>query len=380
MKQFILTVFTFSLLTTLSAQITITAADYFPALGDTLLTSVDLQPENITITPAGGDQTWDFTNLEEDFDLLNIIGDPDTGTVAGQYPAAQLLITQEGGVGEGYYTSTDNAYSVIAYAGADPLGFGLEVSAPFDPPYVERWAPLAFFDVRNTNSSLQISIDADQLPSAILDSLPVSPDSLRVSINTSRTDVVDGWGNLSIPGGSYDVLREKRTEFRDLRLEAKVGFFPWVDVTDVVVGLLMLDELGEDTSITYNYWSNLEKEPIAIVTMNNDETAVQQIEYKQIEIVSNTFVAASAQPTAKVYPNPAIVEARFQFENLPNGNYQLELYDLTGKRIWQRSISARGTHEERLDVTDFPKGLYLYSLKNASGQPVLTNRLLVTKP
>ncbi|MEM1214820.1 MAG: T9SS type A sorting domain-containing protein [Bacteroidota bacterium] len=381
MKQILLSLLAFLTIYHASAQITLEAADYFPILGDTLRTSVDVDgPDGFVITPAGGDQTWDFTNLEESFELINIYASPTTGTVGDQYPTADLLLTQIGGVGEGYYTSTPDAFSVIAYAGADPLGFGLEVSAPFNPAYVDRWAPLAFFDVRNNESALQITVPADQLPSGILDSLPITPDSLRVSINTSRTDIVDAWGTLEIPSGTFDVLREKRTEERELTLEAKVGFFPWVDVTDIVTGLLMLEELGINTSITYSYWSSEAKEPIAVVTTNEDESEIQQIEYKKIEIVNSTSTTTYRKPGVAIYPNPAMVEARLRFEQLPNDDYRLEIFNLTGKQIAQRSFSASGTHEERLDVTVFPKGLYLCTLKDINGQPLLTRRLLVTKP
>src|SRR5690606_39507175 len=61
---------------------------------------------------------------------------------------------------------------------------------------------------------------------------PISPDSVRLRIAISREDEVDAWGELEIPTGTYNVLREKRTEIRSSAVEAKIiGLGGWFDIT-----------------------------------------------------------------------------------------------------------------------------------------------------
>ncbi|MDV7394326.1 hypothetical protein RZS08_23290, partial [Arthrospira platensis SPKY1] len=133
-----------------------------------------------------------------------------------------------------------------------------------------------------------VPFSADDVPGGILNNLPITPDSLRIRINTQRTDEVDAWGTLTIPGGIYDVLREKRTELRQTRIDAKIGFFPaWVDVTDIFVELLSLPGLGSLTQESYYFWSNEALEPIAVLSLSPATGEVQSVEYKANNISTN---------------------------------------------------------------------------------------------
>ena len=73
---------------------------------------------------------------------------------------------------------------------------------------------------------------------------------------------MDAWGTMSIPGGTYDVLREKRTLDQDVRLDAKVGFLGWQDITDIVLGLTDIgaDVLGNNQVVRYYFWNDVAKE------------------------------------------------------------------------------------------------------------------------
>jgi hypothetical protein len=380
MKQILLfTVFSLLLFSQINSQITLQSSDYFPAVGDTLKTILGSEPVGVTITPPGGNQSWNFSGIQGGFSQVRLVLDPDEGSVSDSYPAANILVNQEGG-GAGYYTSDENAFSTIGFSGDDPLGIGYNINAPFDPPYVERWAPLAFFDLRNTDGALRVTISVDDLPAAIFEGLPITPDSIRVSVTTSRTDLVDAWGTLTIPGGTYDVLREKRIEERAVTVETKIGSFPWLDLTPQILSLLMIEDLEEQTLISYTFWSNEAKEPIAVVNMNSDETAIESVEVKDNDVITNTRSLTSKQPAVFVYPNPAIIDAHFEFTNIPSGNYTLSFYNLAGKLVFSDQHYINGYHSAKVNVTQLPKGIYLYTVRNEAGRRLVTNRLIVTKP
>ncbi|MEL7223024.1 MAG: T9SS type A sorting domain-containing protein [Bacteroidota bacterium] len=363
----------------LSAQITLQSTDYFPALGDTLKTMIDTAPEGVTVTAPGGDQNWNFSALQSGFSQVRYSVDPETGNVSDSYPNADVLVEQEG-AGAGYYTSDENAFATIGFSGGDPLGLGFNINAPFDPPYVERWAPLAFFDLRNTDGALRVTLPADELPTELLGELPLTPDSVRVSITSTRTDLIDAWGTLTIPGGTYEVLREKRIEERSVTVETKIGSFPWIDLTPQILELLMIGELEEQTLVSYTFWSNQAKEPIAIINLNADETEIESVEFKDNDVVTNTITVNAQEPAIAVYPNPAMIEARVEFANMPSGNYTLSFFNLAGKRVLANQYYINGYHLAKVNVTQLPKGIYLYTVRDQNGKRLTTNRLIVTKP
>ncbi|MFM9949141.1 MAG: hypothetical protein ACKV1O_14470, partial [Saprospiraceae bacterium] len=317
MKKLVLSIAVLCCGLTSQAQITVTNA-MFPEVGDTLYTAIDNMPSGITITSPGGPQSWNFASLQSPFTRQNVVRAASTGSAAGLFPSADVLLSL-GNNGEGYFNVTSTRFELVGISGTDPIGQGVQVQTRYNPAEVYRRAPMNAFDVNQTQSALLVAFSADDLPSVILDLLPITPDSLRIRLSNNRVDIVDAWGTLTIPGGIYDVLREKRTQYRDVRLDIKVGFFPWQDITDIVLQLAGIEgiaELGKDTTVTYNFFSNEAKEPIAVVTMNATETAPEMVEYKAKEIVSNVQNTSGLKPSVYAFPNPAIVSVRFEFSNL----------------------------------------------------------------
>ena len=264
----------------MQAQISITDA-YFPEVGDTLKTAFDGMPSGIVINPAGGsiNQTWNFNSVQG-MSREMIYRDAAEGEASAEFPSAQLFVPLEP-VGETYYRKTATTFEVIGYQGLDPANLGISLLVHLNPTLIERRAPLNFLDFGNSNAAILLPFATEDIPGGILDSLPITPDSIRLRVAIDRSSIVDGWGKLSIPGGTYDVLREKLIEERETLMDVKVGVGPfsqWVDVTDLISGF---DFLGKDTITTYTFYNDAEKEAIAIVTVDNlDNDIVDAVEYK----------------------------------------------------------------------------------------------------
>lgn len=382
MKHFLLTFYTITLFSfATTAQITVTNSG-FPEVGDTLITAVDNLPSGIEITEGGGDQTWDFSGLQAPFSRRVIYGEAMDGSAGPSFPNATLVANIVEGA-EGYFEITGSTVELIGLFGADPLDLGLEILTRFDPSVTERRAPMNFFDVNQTEAALLLPFSTDDLPGGILDQLPITPDSLRIRIVTERLDVVDAWGTITIPDGTYDVLREKRTEVRETRLDAKLGFLDWQDITDLAIASLP-DEgaefLGEDTTITHNYFADGVKEAIAVVTLNDEETTALSIEFKSDDITTSVQNANALQPGVYAFPNPATVNVRFEFSNLEPGNYDLKLFNIVGAEVWSDRLYINGSRAIKIDISRLKKGTYLYNLINDSGKTLTTRRLIVLRP
>ncbi len=125
----------------------------------------------------------------------------------------------------------------------------------------------------------------------------------------------------------------------------------------------------------------MEKEPIAVVTVDNENNdLVQLVEYKYNDVTTNINYVNSGRPDILAYPNPAISDVRFQFWNLPSGKYNLKIYNILGVVVWERKYSINGDRTEKIDLSNFRKGTYLYSLINANGKAISTKRLMVMRP
>lgn len=384
MKRTILLSLLLGITITLNAQITVTNST-FPAAGDTLKTLFTIA-DGIDLQSPGADLSWDFSALEIGIEQDLIYSDASSGMNDTLFPTATLVAPfGGGGLGEAYYRDTGTEFQFLGYTGNDPLGFGIDLAAVLTPPQIEREAPLEFFDVNSSESDLILAFPGDIIPDAIADSIPFAPDSIRVRINIERLDVVDVWGSVTLPGNqSYDVLRMKRTEDQETRVEIKIGIGPfafWQDVTDILggIGIPGFDQLGTLSNVSYRFYSDEHKEPIAVVNTDSLENPTS-IQYRRGTIIVNNEEITSAPPEIIAFPNPTTSNVTFQTKHLPAGEYQLNIFNILGKRLFNQAYALDGNQQIPLDLNAFAKGTYLYNLTNSKGEIINTRRLVVLKP
>ncbi|MEL6637623.1 MAG: T9SS type A sorting domain-containing protein [Bacteroidota bacterium] len=376
MMRLLPTLFLFVLTASLSAQITVTSAS-FPSVGDTLKVALDGMPSGIDVGPSGTDQTWDFTSLQG-ITRENVVRPASGGNNADRFPTADI-VTDLDPIGELYIRKTNSRYEQVGYAGIDPVGLGLNVVVNFEPSIVDRRAPMTYPEVNTSGYEITLPFSVDEIPGDILDNLPVTPDSVRLRVVSSRTDFVDAWGEMEVPGGTYQVLREQRTELRESTIETKINPLPWIDVTDLVMGAFPF--LGTDTILTYNFYTEGIKEPVAIVTVDAEEETVQSVEYVANDVINNVAYVNSGRADVFAYPNPAIESARFEFMNLDRGAYRLVIYNILGVEVWRNDYEInQDQRTTKVDLSDFRKGTYLYSLIDERGKTLTTKRLIILRP
>ncbi len=364
-----------------SAQITITNA-VFPSEGDTLRYVTDNSPQGIdAATPPGGNQIWNFGGLKRSTSSTTAYTNANKGTNFSKFPGADLAIINP--QGESYFNKTATKFENMGFVGRNQAAFNIVLLAKYNPALVEKQAPLNFFDIAQQSTNLNIPFDADELPDSLLKSLPIKPDSFRVRINSQRLEVVDGWGSCSIPGGSYPVLRQKRTEYVTTNIDVKVPFLGWLDLSTVLgggggggIGNL----IGTDTTISYRFLNDKEKEDIAVVTMSNDLKTVETVRFKNNNVLSAPERFAPGNSSIQAFPNPAVEWVRFDCNNLQPGDYTLKIFNIVGRAVYKETYQIAGNRSIRIELDDFKKGTYLYSLSDAKGNVIGTKRLVVLKP
>lgn len=340
----------------LHAQITVTDAT-FPTIGDTLRLAVRVNPpanDDYTSAP-GGPQQWDFTSLlatsRQEIEFLALIAEPDS-----LFPDAEMAVIGAGQI-ETYYKSSATAFENLGYRAPDFAGFlPIETALRYTPPYKERTAPLNFFDVIQFNVSATIPVAIEEIPAEILDSLGIPTDladSIRYRYTASILGVVDGYGTLSIPGGTYDVLRKKHTEYRENHVDVH-SIFGWLDVTGFVP---QLAAFAFDTLNAYEFISNTEKEIIAFVEFDSAGQA-SQVTFKDNGVGSGirnpeTLVECT------IAPNPAINTVRFISDALQGAECTLALFDVSGKQVFRKEHVYA---DDEISLHHLQAGTYLYQI------------------
>lgn len=187
----------------LQAQITITNSD-MPNISDTIrisTTSVPIFPD-----PAltGPDYNWDFSLLFPDSQLVEsyvgisttpflyqLVFNSSVANLASPMQAIDFISGLDVSDAFIFYKNTQNDYQRAGYAATV---FGIPIPLKFDNPEVLYKFPLsANSPADSSQSNFNFSI----------------PDLGYLSIQRKRVNHVDGWGSLTTPYGTFDVLRVK---------------------------------------------------------------------------------------------------------------------------------------------------------------------------
>lgn len=193
----------------LSAQITITDSE-MPHAGDELLRTRAVANPFLNYGNTGAGFTWNFGNLvaqeqaTKDYASVNstnfiyaifyadIFFNPNRAnhaTTGSDIPFYEQLPIEDPYT---FFYRSSSVYKKVGY-GAAVAGFPVPI--PMEDQDVIYELPLDYGDAHTDNSSYQIDV----------------PSLAYYGYSQTRTNEVDGWGAITTPAGSFDVLRVKTT-------------------------------------------------------------------------------------------------------------------------------------------------------------------------
>ncbi len=340
----------------LTAQIIITNS-VFPAVGDTLHYKFGNQPGAINkiFTPPGGDQQWDLSGLQASQSWNQTMKAPQTSMHAGAFPAASVLFNPLNASDEVYWQVTGSQVLDLGYFGKDPLGLGLNLLFIKIPGLEVSWAPIQFFDIHQSSSNVLTAFDAPIAPPLLLNLVPTA-DSFRIRIAFQRIGAVDAYGTLTIPGGSFNVLRKKQTEYRSTAVDVKVAPLGWIDIS--TIGGQQILPLGTDTITTFHFLNDVSKEAIAICTLNTAQNEVTGVQYKAVSPPTPTFAPSYPQPVL-TYPNPAGHELFVHFPYEAGAGFQIKMVNQQGNLVLEQTLAASAAKADfSVPITHLAPGVY----------------------
>ena len=353
-------------------QITI-SNNYFPNANDSLVTAnATIQTvRNITISVAiTTAQNWDYSFLRavtptsrtvNRFRTLNPVTDT---AILKEFPTATLVISDTTGQ-IAVYRRSATRFDLLGFFNANLGILPIGIRPKFDPPSLERRAPLTFNSTNNNKTGFNVTIPTNIIPDTILALLPIRPDSMRIRFVTNRQDKVDAFGKIRIPGSvALDCLRERRYEITETHIDAKSNNFPiWIDITNLIpTGNFKT----KDTTLVFQFWSDLYKEPLLTIRANNDSTATSAT-YKWLPINSPT-IETTTNIKAVLYPNPAKNAINAHFEGLNEGKYRVTIVDILGCTVFTQPLnSTSNTVSLSIDTNKWASGMYFLSVYTEGG-------------
>jgi len=366
-------------------QITVTSMT-FPTSGDKLRYAEVTNPGITNIlTPPGGGQAWDISHLKAGKTFETVYRAASEGMNFASFNGANLVSSDS--TGESYYKTSASTFEFLGQTGGALASLGVKAIYKYTPPIIERRSPVNFFDIKQQSSNVNsLSFAIKDLPASLVANIPGvnAVDSIRMRINYQLLEVFDAWGTLTIPGplpqSQYPVLRGKYTSYTSTAIDVHT-FFGWIDISQLGSGGGGLFALpGTDTLVKYRFFNNKEKEEIAVVEVNNNQSAVVSVRYKN-NSTTTPFLNKSTQDAAiiKAFPNPATEWVQFDCSPLPSGVYRLKIFNIAGIEIMNNAYTLKDAKSIRLNLGNFKAGTYIYRLEDENKTYVGIRRLVVVK-
>jgi hypothetical protein len=125
-----------------------------------------------------------------------------------------------------------------------------------------------------------------------------------------------------------------------------------------------------DTTIRYYFWSNLSKEPIAVLTTNEvDSIVLAEYKYLKINTSVKNGVYTEGSSSLSIFPNPTTNEAFFDVKiSLPTASFSLAILDNLGRTMAQKSFKNEQEQRVQMNVSAFVNGIYWARLTDEDGR------------
>lgn len=332
----------------IKAQITITKND-MPSPGDTVWMSIPSGFTGIDPTLTGSNYTWDFSFLSElsqrkdsfvsvtstpvayQFYFNDVIFYPEnkaTVAIPSNYPTAPAQSPIQITDVYAFYKATNSLY---AQTGFGAKINGVPTSVKYDPAYdmdILYKFPLSY---GNSPDSCYSFYEVDV------------PNMAYYSEGRNRKNEIDGWGSLTLPNGTYSVIRVKSTSLiKDSIYSHQFGFG---------------SSLPARTEIEYKWLATGKNEPV-LTLVTNSSGQITRGEYQDNPPVNTSgWADIKNESQLNVYPIPAnnILFIKTDYKEPVT---ETLILNLSGEILKKCSLN------KQIDISDLAPGCYFIQVKS----------------
>jgi hypothetical protein len=328
-----------------TAQITINRSDIGNLVGATVILANDSTDLDL-LSPglAGAERTWNLTGIGSDYTDSTLYSSPEETPCFENFPTATLVTFDADS-----YTYLYDDNNVMEELGiCDP-----SISPdPFSIPYTPSIKILTFPSTYHTTYSGQTKI---RMQSAFMPPM----DSIRIDMYGYYTSIIDGWGTVITPAGSYSALRQKNITYITDSSYIYIDGYGW-----------MFNDVSYDSVIGYKWLS--QNNPFIAEIITNFSGNVTSANYL-LNPTLGLNDTPNNQTSFTVYPNPA----KNKITITGNGNLQSEMivsiYNIQGEQVLPNIYYDQNAVE--IDISSLVKGIYIVTLKG--NQYIETKKLVV---
>jgi len=331
------------------SQITVTDNDIID-IGDNIYEALDsVSGSMIQVGPAGANQTWDFSSLQQN--AVNIIThvDPISTSFGLMHPTSNICAQDDGE--DIYFKKSSTAIEIVGFDDQPLVNPILALPLPLTFPMQISTGPIIALNELESNAFLP-----DSLAPLISFGATHVIDSINIQVTIESTYDVDGYGDVIIPMGTFPALRLYVTTSNT----QSVSFY----CTDTVFGLAsgwypapqQLFPTDTETDYYYQWWSNNPNVKMGLVNIDVDEYGDN---YGEIKFLTNNVTSTTQEDNLQVsvFPIPAtdIITIYSEKDMITD----LTLRDINGKLI----LADQFEKYKDLSLDGVARGIYYLTLK-----------------
>jgi hypothetical protein len=354
-KAILLFSFIICTLSVVEAQISIDQSD-MPSIDDTVRISTGLNLDFIDYTQSGEDYDWDFSQLTPIHQRVDTFQDPWAmaliyklyfGLFSNLAVRAAENLPIPGFPFSDMYNFYDKSSGDFRTVGIGVSISGIAVPFKYDSPDLIYDFPLTYQDNWSSQAYFAEGI----------------PGIGYLKMSKTHSDTVDGWGTLTTPYGTFDVLRIK---------------------SEIVENdSLYLDSLGMGLPVNRNYtvyqWVGKgQKLPLLQITSSLAGLIVDYVDSARVIVEGINQTEIVKDNEINIFPNPAKDIVNISFDMRQTSHVNLKLFDLKGMEV--AAIFNGNIEQGQSNVTfsfrelGITPGIYIVQLK--SGGSLISKRII----
>ncbi|HEY9113782.1 MAG TPA: T9SS type A sorting domain-containing protein [Bacteroidales bacterium] len=287
---------------------------------------------------AGENVTWDFSNLQQSYEVDWFAIDPVNTGFFNMFPTSDIAFYIPGDENNGWtFYNTGNGEEISLLGAVLLNGSGNDVDTTYfglDDPDLLFEFPMTYPD--------QFSDDIEGISVVFYQG-----QMFELERSGTTTTEVDGYGTLTTPEGTfYDVIRVKRTE----------------DIVDIYLMFVTYQEIVRYDwfSPDYDYLLYHTEEIVIKDASGNEQNRTTQTWYAEPRLI--TGLSEKKIGNFTVYPNPCKDVLNLPIE-LVSKSQKIEIINMQGSTIYSNNQKA-----DKIDVSPFKAGVYIVLITGNDGK------------
>ncbi len=351
-------------------QITVTDTDLVD-VGDVIFQATDnTLASTINIGNAGTNQTWDFSTLQESSTGNLLFISPIGTAYQNQYPNANLCMNDNGSLS--YYNKTttglfihginDTVFHSPTLFYPLPLTYGLTISD----------GPILIIDNVITGPLLSLALPPSTV-STLSNGLANRADTALIKIINTTDFLVDASGTMTIPLGTFDILRLKSIKYTNSELDIYCsdtisGIGTWINNVPFSSIPFLGGFSNNETEYKYEWITDNASVAflLAEIIVDSADNIINGVSF---QTTAPSYINESNQDIFNIYPIPATYSLNIEANSTDLATYKM--YDINGNLISENTF----TKNTKLDLSHLAKGNYLLNISTKEGS--ITKKIIV---